>query len=88
MRVAVEALGQSRQVGRNIGHRGLSGEAAERTLIAARAGGVLAGRALIVGVGAELTRVAEQRFKLGGDRGVVGAGEGGRGDRGRRRGGE
>ena len=88
MRVAVEPLGQSRQVGRNIGRGGLSREAAERTLIAARAGAVLAGSAPIVGVGAELSRVAEQRFKLGGDRGVIGAGESGRSDRGRRRGGE
>lgn len=84
MRVAFAPLGQSRQVGRNIGRGGLSGEAAERTLIAAMAGRrVLAGGALIVDSDAKLRRVAKNR--LGGDRGVIGAGESGRGKRGRRR---
>ena len=88
MRVAVEPLGQGQQVGRNIGHGGLGGEAAERTLVAARTGGVLAGSPAIVRMGAELSRVPEQRFELGGDRCVIGAGESRGGDWGRRRGGE
>ncbi len=52
------------------------------------AGPVLPRRALIVGMGAELRRVAEKRLELGGDRRVIGAGESGRGHRRRRRRGE
>ena len=78
MRVAVETFRQRRNVGGYESH-GLSGEAAERTLIAAMAERrMLAGRAVIVDVRAELRRVAEDRLELGGDRCVIGAGEGGR----------
>ena len=81
-------MGQGRQVWRDKGH-GLGGEAAERTLIATMAGRrVLGRRFVVVDLGAELRRVAEERLKLGGDRRVIGAGEGGRGKRLRRRGGE
>jgi hypothetical protein len=53
------------------------------------AGRRMLGRDLVVAdLDAELGRVAEERLKLGGDRRVIGAGEGGRGDRRRRRGGE
>jgi hypothetical protein len=85
MRVGVERLRQGRRVGRDKRH-GLSGEAAERTLIATMAGSVLRRRALIVGMGAQLRCVAKQRLELGGDRSVVGAGESGRGQSRRRRG--
>ena len=49
---------------------------------------VLARRAVIVDVGAEFRRVAEDRLELGGDRRVIGAGEVRRCERGGRRGGE
>ena len=90
MRVAGEPLRQRRQVWRDIRH-GLSGEAAEGTLIAAMAMAgrrVLAGRAVIIDVGAQLRRIAEDRLELGHDRRVIGAGECGRSERGRRGGGE
>ena len=87
MRVAVEPLRQRRQI-RWHERDGLSGEAAERTLIAAMAVPVLRRRALIVGMDAELRCVAKQRLELGGDRSVIGAGESGRGQSRRRRGGE
>ncbi len=87
MRVALEPLGQGREVWRNVRHS-LSGEAAERALIAAMAGPVLRRRALIAGVGAELRIGAEDRLELGGDRRVISARESGRGKGWRRRGGE
>ena len=81
MRVAVEPVRQGRQVGRDKGH-GLRGEAAERALVAAMtARRVLARRALSSLTWAQSSRrVAEQRLELGGDRRVIGAGEGGRGE--------
>ncbi len=88
MRVALEPFRQDRQVGRHKGH-GLQGAAAERALVAAIAARpMLARRAVVVDVGAELGIVAEQRLELGGDRRFIGAGEGGRRERGRRRDGE
>ena len=54
----------------------------DRTARACRA------RSVIVDVGAELRRVAEDRLELGGDRRVIGAGESGRSERGGCRGGE
>ena len=42
---------------------------------------VLAGRAVIIDVGAKRRRVAEERLEFGGDRRIIGAGEGGRGER-------
>ena len=90
MRVAGEPLRQRRQVWRDIRH-GLSGEAAEGTLIAAMAMAgrrVLAGRAVIIDVGAQLRCIAEDRLELGRDRRVIGAGECGRSERRRRGGGE
>ena len=88
VRVAVESLGRGRQVRRDKRH-GLSGEAAERTLIATMAGRRVLGRSfVVVDLDAELGRVAKERLKLGGDRRVIGAGESGRGKRRRRRGGE
>ena len=88
MRVAVEPFRQDRQVGRHKGH-GLQGAAAERALVAAIAARpMLARRAVVVDVGAELGIIAEQRLELGGDRRFIGAGEGGRRKRGRRRDGE
>ena len=47
-------------------------------------GRVVQGRAMIVDVGAKLRRIAKDRFELGGGRGLVGLGEGGRRKRGRR----
>jgi hypothetical protein len=88
MRLAVKSTWQGRQVWRDKGNR-LGGEAAQRTLIATMAGRcVLGGRFVVVDLDAELGGVAKERLKLGGDRRVIGAGEGGRGDRRRRRGGQ
>jgi len=88
MRLAFKPTGQGRQVWRDKRHR-LGGEAAERTLIATMAERrVLDGRFVVVDLNAELRRVAEQRLELGGDRSVIGAGESGRGERWRGRGGE
>ena len=87
MRVAVKPLRRRRQVRRDE-RDDLGGETAERTLIATMAAPVLRRRALIVGMGAELRRVAKQRLELGGDRRVIGAGESRRGRSRRRRGGE
>jgi hypothetical protein len=67
---------------------GLSGEAAERALIAAMPGGRVLVRRAIVDVGAECGRIAEGRFELGRYRGVVRPSEGRRGERRRRCGGE
>jgi hypothetical protein len=84
----MELIRQGRQIWRDKGH-GLGGEPAERTLIAAMAGRRMLGRGLVVAdLDAELGRVAEERLKLGRDRRVIGAGEGGCGDRRRGRGGE
>jgi hypothetical protein len=88
IRVAVESLRQSGSV---TGHKryGLTGEAAERALIAAMAERrVLARNFVVVDLDAELRSVAEHRLELGGDRRVIGAGEGGSRERWRRRGGE
>ena len=86
MRIAGEPLRQGREVWRDKRH-GLRGEAAERTLIAATtARRVLAGGFVIVDVGAELRRVAEDRLELGGDRRVISASESRRGERRRGRG--
>ena len=49
---------------------------------------VLARDAVIVDVDAEIGSVAKDRLKLGGDRGIIGAGEGRRSNGGRRRGGK
>ena len=49
---------------------------------------VLARRAVIVDVGAEIRRVAEERLEFGRDRRLVGAGKGWGGDRRRGRSGE
>ena len=88
MRFALKPTGQGRQVWRDKRHS-LSGEAAERTLVAAMAGtGVLDRRFVVVDLDAELGGVAKQRLELGGDRRVIGAGESGRGKSRRRRGGE
>ena len=88
MRVSLEPFRQSRQVRRNKGDS-LQGAATERALVAAIAARpMFAGLPMIVDVGAELGIVAEQRLELGGDRRFVGAGEGGRRERGRRRDGE
>jgi hypothetical protein len=88
VRLAIDSAGQDRQVWRDKGH-GLGGEAAQRTLIAAMAGRRVLGRSfVVVDLDAELGCVAKERLKLGGDRRVIGAGESGRGDRRRRRGGE
>jgi hypothetical protein len=88
MRLAIKSAPQGRQIRRDKRH-GLSGEAAERTLIATMAGRRVLGRSLVVvDLDAELGGVAKERLKLGCDRHVIGAGEGGRGDRRRRRGGE
>jgi hypothetical protein len=77
-----------RQVWRDKRHS-LSGEAAERTLIAAMAGrAMLGGRFVVADLDAELSRVAEERFEFGCDCRVIGAGEGGCGDRRWRGGGE
>src|ERR1700722_4282929 len=88
--VGMELIRQGRQIWRDKGH-GLGGEPAERTLIAAMAGRRMLGRGLVVAdLDAKLGRVAEERLKLGRDRRVIRAGEGGRGGRrrGRGRGGE
>ena len=78
MRVAVEAIRQHRNV-RGYESHGLSGEAAERTLVAAMAERrILAGRAEIVDVRAERRGVAERGPEFGGDPCVIGAGERGR----------
>jgi hypothetical protein len=88
MRRAFKPAGQGRQVWRDKGH-GLSGEAAERALIAAMAGRRVLGRSfVVVDLDAELGGVAKERLKLGGDRRVIGAGESGRRHRRRRCGGE
>ena len=88
MRVAIEPLWQGRQVPRHKRHS-LSGEAAERTLIAAMASRVVVGgRFLVVDLDAELGSVAKERLKLGRDRRVIGASESRRSKSGRRRGGE
>jgi hypothetical protein len=85
MRFAFKPTGQGRQVWRDKRHS-LSGEAAQRTLIAAMARWVvLDGRFVVVDLDAELSGVAKERFELGGDRRVIGAGENGRG-KSRRRG--
>ena len=79
---------EDRQVGRSKGH-GLQSGAAERALVAAIAARpMLARRAVVVDMGAELGVIAEQRLELGGDRRFIGAGEGGRREGGRRRDGE
>ena len=88
MRVAFETFRQRRNVG-GYESNGLSGEAAERTLVAAMAERrMLAGRTVIVDVRAEFRRVAEDRLELGGDRRVIRTDKGGRSDRRRRRNGE
>ena len=88
LRIDIDPFRQGRNVGRDERH-GLSGEAAKRTLVAAMAARrVLAGRTLIVDMGAKSGCVAKDRLELGGDRRLIGAGEGGRSERGRRRGGE
>ena len=88
MRLAVEPAGQDRELRRDEGHS-LSGEAAERALIATMAKRRVPGRNfVVVDLNAELRRVAEQRLESGGDRGVAGAGGNGRGKSRRRRGGE
>jgi len=88
MRLACESTGQRRQVWRDKRHS-LSGEAAERTLIAAMAEWVmLDGRFVVVDLDAELSGVAKERLELGGDGRIIGAGESGRGKSRRRRGGE
>ena len=88
MRVAVEPPGHGRQIRRDKGHS-LSGEAAERTLIATMAKRRVLGRSfVVVDLNAELRRVAKQRLEFGGDRRVIGAGGNGRGKSRRGRGGE
>jgi hypothetical protein len=88
MRLAFKPTGQGRQVWRDKRH-GLSGEAAERTLIATMAGRVaLGGRFVVVDLDAELCGVPKERLKLRGNRRVISAGEGRRRKRRRRRGGE
>jgi hypothetical protein len=89
VRVAIEPLRQGRQVWRHKRHS-LSGEAAERTLIAAMASRVVVvgGRFVVVDLNAELGGVAKERLKLGRDRRVIGASESRRSKSGRRRGGE
>jgi hypothetical protein len=88
VRLAINSARQDRQVWRDKGYS-LSSEAAEWTLIAAMAGGVvLDGRFVVVDLHAELGGVAKDRLEFGGDRCIIGAGESGRGHRGRRRGGE
>jgi hypothetical protein len=88
MRFAFEPTGQRRQVWRDK-RDSLSGEAAERTLIAAMAGwAMLDRRFVVVDLDAKLGGVAKERLELGGDRRIIGAGESGRGKSRRRRGGE
>jgi hypothetical protein len=78
MRGAVELLRQSRNVGGDKRH-GLRCEAAEWALIAAMAERRVPGRNfVVVDLDAELRSVAEDRFELGGDRRVIGPGEGSR----------
>jgi hypothetical protein len=80
MRFAFEPTGQSRQVRRDKRH-GLSGEAAKRTLTAAMAEGVMLNRRLVVvDLDAELGSVAKKGLELGGDRRIIGASEGWRGE--------
>ena len=65
MRLAFKPTGQGGQVWRNKRH-GLSGEAAQRTLIAAMAGRRVLGRSLVVvDLDAELGGIAKERLKLG-----------------------
>jgi hypothetical protein len=79
VRFAFRPAGRRRQVRRDKRHS-LSGEAAERTLIAAMAGRVmLDGRFVVVDLNAELGRVAKERLELGRDRRVIGASESRRG---------
>ena len=86
--VAVEPLQQRWQVWGDKPY-GLSGEAAERTLIAAMARRRVLGRSfIVVDLDAELRRVAEDSPEFGGDRGLITASEGALCERGRRRGGE
>ena len=88
MRLAIKSTRQGRQIWRDKGH-GLGGEAAKRTLIATMTGRRVLDRSLVVvDLDAELGGVAKERLELGGDRRVIGAGESGRGERGRRCGGE
>jgi hypothetical protein len=88
VRVAIESLGQGRQIWRDKRYD-LGGKAAERTLIAAMAGRRVLGRSLVVvDLDAELRGVAKQRFKLGSNCCVIRSGESGRGQSRRRRGGE
>ena len=88
MRVAAELLGRGRQIRRDK-RDSLSGEAAERTLIATMAKRrVLRRSFIVVDLNAELRRVAKERLKLGGDRGVIAAGGNGRGKSRRGRSGE
>jgi hypothetical protein len=78
MRVAIEPPWQSGSVGGDKRH-GLCGEATERALIAAMAEWRVLGRSfVVVDLEAELRSVAEDSLELGGDRRVIGAGEGGR----------
>jgi len=88
MRVAVEPLRRRRQIRRDE-RDGPSEEAAKRTLIATMAGRwVFRRNFVVVSLYAKLGRIAKQRPKLGGDRCVIGAGESGRGQSRRCRGGE
>jgi hypothetical protein len=88
VRLAIKATGQGGQVRRDKRY-GLRGKAAERALIVAMAGRRVLNRSLVVvDLDAELGGIAKERLKLGSNRRVVGAGESGRGHRGRRRGGE
>jgi hypothetical protein len=88
MRFASKPTVQGRQVRLDKRHS-LSGESAKRTLIAAMAGRVVLDRRfVVVDLNAELGGVAKERLKLGGDRRIIGAGEGRRGKSRRRRGGE
>ncbi len=88
MRLAIKSTRQGRQIWRDKRHR-LSGEAAERALIATMAGRrVLDWSLVVVDLDAELGGVAKERLELGGDRRVIGAGESGRCERGRGCGGE
>ncbi len=78
MSIAFETSWQGQNV-RGYESHGLGSEAAERAFVAAMAERrMLAGRAVIVDVGAERRGVAEDRPEFGGDRCVIGAGEGGR----------
>jgi hypothetical protein len=86
VRLAIKSTRQRRQIWRDKRHS-LSGEPAKRTLIAAMAGRVVLDRRfVVVDLDAELSGVAKERLELSGDRRIIGAGEGRRGE-GRRRGG-